>query len=101
MRRSQEFNIFRRDQTNLRLEKIHCIVALGLLPVQLHALVDALLESLHHAVSEDEGDHDGDELYEKEAAKTKRILKRENRFILDQISSAFSCELSQEFHVQV
>ena len=79
MRRSQEFNIFRRDQTNLRLEKIHCIVALSLLPVELHALVDALLESLHHAVPEDEGDHDGDELYEKETAETERILKRENR----------------------
>ena len=61
--------------TNLRLEKIHGIVALGLLPVQLHALVDALLESLHDALSEDEGDHDGNELYEKEAAKTERILK--------------------------
>ena len=73
---------FRTDhtvQTNLRLEKIHSIVTLGLLPVQLHALVDALLECLHHPLSEDEGDHDGDELDEKEAAKTERILKIEAR----------------------
>ena len=61
----------------LRLEKIYCIVTLGLLPVQFHALVDALLEGLHYPFSEDEGDHNGDELYQKEAAKTERILKIE------------------------
>ena len=61
--------------TNLRLEKVHGLVTLGLLPVELHALVDPLLESLHHALPEDEADHDGDELYQVETAETQRILK--------------------------
>lgn len=62
---------------DLGLEEVYSGVAAGLLAVHLHAAVDALLERFHHALPEDEGDHDGDELDQVQAAQTQRILKQE------------------------
>ena len=72
-----------------RLKEVHSLVTPSLFPVQLHALVDALLESLHHPLSEDEGDHEGDELYQVDAAQAEGILKVIICYCWNQIFSAF------------
>ena len=80
--------------SHLRLQEVHGRVAAGLLAVHLHTPVDPFLECLHHPLPEDEGDHDGDQLDQIQAAQTQRILKPERGKLLRLSESEYVLRVS-------
>ena len=82
---------------HLRLEQVHRVAHIRVLPVLLHAQEDPLLHCLTQGVSVDEAEDDGDQLHHEDAANADTVLWENDYCLLNWLIGSIIYQVGENF----